>query len=161
MKKIVFVFFHVSPAAIAFIDGIFISVGINVLTGLSSCSGLQIFFAVLSAVFFIALAIVLFIWQNLSSSANENYKQWQKCIQENRSLKKVTGVNDKDDWSTYLACCFDYNNYKNDPTKIGGELIVELRYRILVSLFILTCIFFALSIAFLICSYLPIFSTIS
>ena len=128
MKEHLYYKFNASPVVLAFLNGVLISAGINLLTGLTTADTiLQIIFSSISASSFIVAAVLMIIWQNKSSIVQDKYKKWRDCIDKNKEVAgEVTGINDKNDWDTFLNGCCSYDIYKVDTNKVGTyKLIYE------------------------------------
>lgn len=138
--------FKASPIILAFLNGVLVSAGINLLTGITSSDNLlQIIFSSICAVSFIIASTLMIVWQNKSSIVQEKYEKWKDCIKKNKEAAgEVIGVNDKDDWNTFLDSCCDYEFCKNNANKVGNEYLIKLNYNKLCLLYVFMWILFAL-----------------
>lgn len=110
MSKILKVY-RCPSTTVAFLDGIFLSTAINLLTGINSYSGLSLWLMLISILFMIVGTIVLFLFQNSASNLQEGYTQWKFDREEHNIAFPEEANSFPTDWLSFVELSTVYYNY--------------------------------------------------
>ena len=135
-----------NPATIAFLDGIFISAAINILTGMGTYEGDVKWIALAASVTMLVGSIILLLWQNSASKLQEYYKSW---VEDIKIRNDTVDKNDPKpyDWIAFISKCDE--NHKNTSSELPHYSI-----RRLVCFSIFCCICLLISVGLMVWSFI-------
>lgn len=94
-----------NPTTIAFLDGIFVSAAINILTGMGSIDNNGKWISLASAITMMIGAILLLAWQNAANKLQKSYDEWIKPIKDRNKRANDSNHQEPTDWITFIKIC--------------------------------------------------------
>lgn len=152
--RLILGWFHIRPTTIAFLDGIFISTAINMLTGIKDFEGYKKVYALVAILLLIALSICLLLSEQKASILQDKYADWEM------EMKKLDAVRHSDmaNWNTYIGECFSLaKKIKTDKqyNLVDCErLLYPVSKGTLLAIICITIVFFVGGFAFTLLAYL-------
>ena len=104
-------FYRCPASTIAFLDGIFLSTAINLLTGMNSYSGLSLTFMWIAVGLMGLGTIILFLFQNIASNLQESYLKWKSDREEHNIAYPEDAKSFPTDWTSFIKLSVFFHPY--------------------------------------------------